>query len=154
LNTLYYGDNLTVLKNAIDDESVDPIYLDPPFNSRQDYNVLFRGTSGEQSQAQIQAFDDTWHWVVSMVRDLGHVVDREKAKIGVFITLAEPTGPMKTEAVKAGYYETLYGKYPKLQILTIADLFAGKQPNIPLVDSSSFKKASRESTAEQNKLLF
>lgn len=55
---------------------------------------------------------------VTMVRDLGHVVDREKAKIGVFITLVEPTGPMKTEAVKAGYYETPYGKFPKLQIFT------------------------------------
>ena len=62
MNRLYYGDNLTVLKNTINDESVDLVYLDPPFNSRQDYNVLFRSTSGEGSQAQIQAFDDTWHW--------------------------------------------------------------------------------------------
>ena len=62
MNKLYYGDNLTVLRNNIDDESIDLIYLDPPFNSRQDYNVLFRSTSGEQSQAQIEAFDDTWHW--------------------------------------------------------------------------------------------
>lgn len=81
---------------------------------------------------------------VSMVRDLAHVVDREKAKIGVFITLADSTGPMRTEAVKAGYYETIYGKYPKIQILSIEDLFSGKQPNIPLVDSTSFKKAARE----------
>jgi hypothetical protein len=50
---------------------------------------------------------------VAMVRDLGHVVDREKAKIGVFITLAEPTGPMKTEAIKAGYYETEFGQVPE-----------------------------------------
>src|ERR1700735_1556667 len=50
---------------------------------------------------------------VPMIRDMGHVVDREKAKIGVFITLAEPTAPMKTEAVKAGYYETESGRYPK-----------------------------------------
>jgi adenine specific DNA methylase Mod len=92
---------------------------------------------------------------VAMVRDLAHVVDREKARIGVFITLAEPTGPMKTEAVKAGYYETLYGKYPKIQILTIAELFSGKQPNIPLVDSASFKKAAKEiEGGEQNKLPF
>ena len=92
---------------------------------------------------------------VAMIRDLGHVVDREKAKIGVFITLAEPTGPMKTEAVKAGYYETLYGKYPKLQILTVAELFEGKQPNIPLIDSASFKRAPKEIEGEeQEKLLF
>jgi len=86
---------------------------------------------------------------VAMVRDLAHVVDREKAKIGVFITLADSTGPMRTEAVKAGYYETIYGKYPKIQILTIRELFEGKQPNIPLVDSSAFKKAPKESQGEQ-----
>ena len=62
MNKLYYGDNLTVLRGCLADESVDLIYLDPPFNSRQDYNVLFHGTSNEESQAQIQAFDDTWHW--------------------------------------------------------------------------------------------
>jgi site-specific DNA-methyltransferase (adenine-specific) len=87
---------------------------------------------------------------VAMVRDLAHVVDREKAKIGVFITLGDSTGPMRTEAIKAGYYETPYGKYPKIQILTIEVLFSGKQPNIPLVDSASFKKAARESTGEEN----
>jgi site-specific DNA-methyltransferase (adenine-specific) len=92
---------------------------------------------------------------VAMVRDLAHVVEREKARIGVFITLADSTGPMRTEAVKAGYYETLYGKYPKIQILTIEELFAGKQPDIPLVDSASFKKAAKESEGgEQDKLPF
>jgi len=91
---------------------------------------------------------------VAIVRDLAHVVDREKAKIGVFITLAEPTGPMKTEAVKTGFYETLYGKYPKIQILTIRELFEGKQPHIPLLDASSFKKAPKESQGDQNALPF
>src|ERR1035438_5501572 len=62
VNALYYGDNLTVLREQIQRESVDLIYLDPPFNSKASYNVLFRSTSGEDSQAQIQAFDDTWHW--------------------------------------------------------------------------------------------
>lgn len=61
-NALYYGDNLGVLRASIPDESVDLIYLDPPFNSNASYNVLFRAPSGEQSQAQIEAFDDTWHW--------------------------------------------------------------------------------------------
>jgi site-specific DNA-methyltransferase (adenine-specific) len=91
---------------------------------------------------------------VAMVRDLAHVVDREKAKIGVFITLADSTGPMRTEAVKAGFYETLYGKYPKIQILTIQELFDGKQPNIPLVDSSAFKKAAKEKVGDQDALPF
>lgn len=91
---------------------------------------------------------------VAMVRDLAHVVDRENARIGVFVTLADPTGPMRTEAVKAGFYETVYGKYPKIQILTIRDLFEGKQPNIPLVDPSAFKKAARESEGTQDPLPF
>lgn len=89
---------------------------------------------------------------VAMVRDLAHVVDREKAKIGVFITLTDSTGPMRTEAVKAGFYETLYGKYPKIQILTIRELFEGKQPNIPLVDPSAFKRAAKEYRDDQEKL--
>lgn len=91
---------------------------------------------------------------VAMVRDLAHVVDREKAKIGVFITLADSTGPMRTEAVKTGFYETLYGKYPKVQILTIRELFEGKQPNIPLVDASAFKKAAKEKVGDQDALPF
>ncbi|MCL4764748.1 MAG: site-specific DNA-methyltransferase [Hyphomicrobiaceae bacterium] len=61
-NHLYYGDNLAVLREHIRDESVDLIYLDPPFNSNATYNVLFRGPSGDASQAQIEAFEDTWHW--------------------------------------------------------------------------------------------
>ena len=62
MNRLYYGDNLTVLRGSMDDESVDLIYLDPPFNSQATYNVLFRSTAGEKSHAQIEAFGDTWHW--------------------------------------------------------------------------------------------
>jgi adenine specific DNA methylase Mod len=62
MNTLYYGDNLDVLRQHVAKESVDLIYLDPPFNSNRSYNVLFKAHSGEASQAQIEAFDDTWHW--------------------------------------------------------------------------------------------
>jgi DNA modification methylase len=61
-NKLYYGDNLDVLREHISDDSVDLIYLDPPFNSNRSYNVLFKEKSGEDSPAQIQAFDDTWTW--------------------------------------------------------------------------------------------
>lgn len=61
-NTLYYGDNLRILREYIRDESVDLIYLDPPFNSNRNYNVLFRDESGKESEAQITAFEDTWHW--------------------------------------------------------------------------------------------
>ena len=62
MNQLFYGDNLAVLRESIADESVDLIYLDPPFNSSASYNLLFKAPSGDQSQAQIEAFEDTWHW--------------------------------------------------------------------------------------------
>ena len=55
-NTLYYGDNLDILRQHVPDESVDLIYLDPPFNSNASYNVLFKEQSGEESSAQIKAF--------------------------------------------------------------------------------------------------
>jgi site-specific DNA-methyltransferase (adenine-specific) len=61
-NTLFYGDNLRILRDYIEDESVDLVYLDPPFNSNATYNVLFKSPAGEQSQSQIEAFEDSWHW--------------------------------------------------------------------------------------------
>ncbi len=63
-NALYYGDNLVWLKNHdhFPDESVDLIYLDPPFNSNADYNLIFKKKGGEQSQAKLLAFEDTWGW--------------------------------------------------------------------------------------------
>ena len=61
-NTLYFGDNLDILREYVPDESVDLVYLDPPFNSNASYNVLFKERSGEESPAQIRAFTDTWEW--------------------------------------------------------------------------------------------
>ncbi|HEX5548717.1 MAG TPA: DNA methyltransferase [Ktedonobacterales bacterium] len=61
-NTLYFGDNLDILRHKIPSASVDLIYLDPPFNSNADYNVIFKEQTGQLSSAQIQAFTDTWHW--------------------------------------------------------------------------------------------
>ncbi|MCX6841612.1 MAG: DNA methyltransferase [candidate division WOR-3 bacterium] len=61
-NLLYYGDNLDILRRYVNDETVDLIYLDPPFKSNQDYNVLFKERNGKQSAAQIHAFEDTWQW--------------------------------------------------------------------------------------------
>ena len=63
-NRLYFGDNLPLMREQIAAESVDLIYLDPPFNSNATYNLLFREVSGEQSAAQITAFRDTWHWSI------------------------------------------------------------------------------------------
>src|SRR3954453_14094068 len=64
MNRLYFGDNLAWLRNTKEfpDASVDLVYLDPPFNSNADYNVLFREASGQASQAQFHAFTDTWTW--------------------------------------------------------------------------------------------
>ena len=61
-NSLYYGGNLLVLREHVADESVDLVYLDPPFNSNASYNVLFKERTGEESPAQIKAFTDTWEW--------------------------------------------------------------------------------------------
>ena len=73
-NRLFYGDNLAVLRESIATESVDLIYLDPPFNSNASYNVLFKAPSGEQSAAQIEAFEDSWHWNESAERAFDEVV--------------------------------------------------------------------------------
>lgn len=90
---------------------------------------------------------------VGMVKDLIATVDREKAKVGVFVTLTKPTRPMLTEAVTAGFYEPPHhAKVSKIQILTVDDLFAGRQPQLPFVDTSVFKRAAKEQ-AEQPELF-
>ena len=83
-NTLYYGDNLGILREYIPAASVDLVYLDPPFNSNRSYNVLFKQASGQESEAQIQAFDDTWNWAgaAATYHELGTVTD---GKVGEMI---------------------------------------------------------------------
>ena len=81
-NQLYFGDNLGILRQHIADESVDLIYLDPPFNSNATYNVLFRERSGEESAAQITAFDDTWRWNIESELAYQDVITRQAGKIG------------------------------------------------------------------------
>ena len=75
-NKLYYGDNLEVLRDYIPDQSVDLIYLDPPFNSRQDYNVLFAEKDGTRSASQITAFKDTWEWNEEADRNYEEVIEQ------------------------------------------------------------------------------
>ncbi|MEO6805221.1 MAG: DNA methyltransferase [Edaphobacter sp.] len=75
-NKLYYGDNLEVLHDYIPDQSVDLIYLDPPFNSRQDYNVLFAEKDGSRSASQITAFKDTWEWNEEAARSYEEVIEQ------------------------------------------------------------------------------
>lgn len=90
---------------------------------------------------------------VPMVRDLKGVLEREKAPIGVFLTLEPPTRPMEKEAASSGFY-TLGGRqYPRLQIITVEQALAGTKPAIPLVDTgAAFKRAAREATGAQHKL--
>ena len=73
-NKLYFGDNLPIMREHIPDESVDLIYLDPPFNSNANYNVLFREKDSSESAAQIQAFEDTWHWNEPTARQYDEIV--------------------------------------------------------------------------------
>jgi site-specific DNA-methyltransferase (adenine-specific) len=75
-NKLYYGDNLDVLRRYVTDESVDLVYLDPPFNSRQDYNVLFKEKDGTSSSSQIMAFEDTWEWNTESKKVYEELVER------------------------------------------------------------------------------
>jgi hypothetical protein len=80
-NKLYYGDNLQVLREYIPDKSVDLIYLDSPFNSRQDYNVLFAEKDGTRSASQITAFKDTWEWNEEAARSYeGHRTRRPRSR--------------------------------------------------------------------------
>ncbi len=72
---LYYGDNLDVLGRHVADESVDLVYLDPPFNSNANYNVLFAERDGTQAAAQIKVFDDTWRWDEGAARAYADVVE-------------------------------------------------------------------------------
>ena len=81
-NRLYFGDNLDILRHYVADESVDLIYLDPPFNSNATYNVLFREHTGEQSTAQITAFEDTWHWSWESETAFQEVVTQGQEKVG------------------------------------------------------------------------
>jgi len=75
INTLYYGDNLDVLRRHVKDESVDLIYLDPPFNSNATYNVLFAEQNGTQAASQIKAFEDTWRWDIAAAETYEEVVE-------------------------------------------------------------------------------
>ncbi len=84
-NTLYYGDNLKILREYISNGSIDLIYLDPPFNSSRNYNVLFKDESGQDSEAQITAFEDTWHWNVSAEQTYDELVTESADHIAKLI---------------------------------------------------------------------
>ena len=150
-NALYYGDNLTVLRDHVPDESVDLVYLDPPFNSNASYNVLFREKSGKRGADQgvdgVVYFIDgpkrAMHKAVvqvksgkvssPLIRDLKGTVEREKASMGLFITLEPPTSAMTTEAVSAGLYHSDLWQtdFPRIQIRTVEELLEGDGFQMP-----------------------
>jgi DNA modification methylase len=78
---LYYGDNLPVLREHIADETVDLIYLDPPFNSQRPYNLLFKSPTGHESDAQITAFEDTWHWGPQAEREFNELLQQPNTHV-------------------------------------------------------------------------
>jgi site-specific DNA-methyltransferase (adenine-specific) len=118
--------------------------------------IVWFKPDGRASEKAIVSVEGGGNVGVGMVKDLIATVDREKARIGLFLTLAEPTRQMRTEAVAAGFYETSWGqKVPKIQILTVAELLEqGKRPQIPLVDAGAFRKAPREHTSRDRQSSF
>jgi site-specific DNA-methyltransferase (adenine-specific) len=76
MGTLFYGDNLDVLRRHVGDDTVDLVYLDPPFNSAQDYNAFFHEKDGTAAASQIKAFEDTWHWDTAAARVYQEVTEQ------------------------------------------------------------------------------
>ncbi|MGC9124028.1 MAG: DNA methyltransferase [Thermoplasmata archaeon] len=91
MNKLYYGDNLEILRKYIPDNSVDLIYLDPPFNSKANYNVIFREENGKKPISQIKAFSDFWHWDEEAQKTYQELLDNPKVpeKLKKMITAFE-----------------------------------------------------------------
>ena len=126
MNRLYFGDNLEWLRDRREfpDASVDLVYLDPPFNSNADYNVLFREPSGQVSQAQFHAFTDTWSWA-------------DAAEAGRY-------------ASKLWYDKD----YPRIQILTVEGLLNGTEHVDVPPQLNPFAMAARETVREKQTEMF
>ena len=118
------------------------------------YINFFDDKSGKAKQVVVQV--KSGYVGVNYVRDLKGVLARDKAAIGVLIILREPTKPMLTEAASAGFYEPkdFPGRYPRLQILTIAELLAGKKIQFPEHRVETFAKAERKTKHEQEELFW
>jgi site-specific DNA-methyltransferase (adenine-specific) len=116
--------------------------------------ILFFRSDRDKTEKALVSVKGGENVGVGMVRDLVAVVEREKAAIGVLISLALPTRVMEREATAAGFYETPFEKVPKIQIITLAELFQGKRPRIPRIDvGATFRTAAREKAELQGRLL-
>jgi site-specific DNA-methyltransferase (adenine-specific) len=85
MNSLYYGDNLDILREHIEDNMIDLIYLDLPFNSKATYNILFSEKNGKASVAQIKAFEDSWHWDRKAEETYREIVEKSPKKVADLI---------------------------------------------------------------------
>jgi len=85
MNTLYYGDNLNILREHIADESIDLIYLDPPFNSKHVYNVYLKTPKGHSSEAQVTAFEDSWTWGEQAEREYNELLHQPNTDVSEMI---------------------------------------------------------------------
>ncbi len=127
MNTLYYGDNLKILRDYIKDESVDLIYLDPPFNSNRNYNVLFRNEAGTEAESQITAFEGTWHWN-SSAEQTYHEPINEPGQVGRMIeSFRQFIGTMQMMA----YLVTMAGLLKELNrvLMPIGSLYLHPDPH-------------------------
>ncbi|HEY3396722.1 MAG TPA: DNA methyltransferase [Armatimonadota bacterium] len=86
VNQLYFGDNLDILRNYVSDETVDLIYLDPPFNSQANYNLLYKEKDGSDSAAQIAAFGDFWHWDIGAEETFRTLVTSAPTRVSQLMT--------------------------------------------------------------------
>lgn len=118
MNHLYYGDNLAVLRESIADESVDLVYLDPPFNSNANYNIFFKGPSGKSSNAQIEAFDDTWHWGEEAERAYSEVLESPNTQAAELL-----------QAVRSFLGESDLMAYLSIMTIRLIELYRVLKPN-------------------------
>jgi DNA modification methylase len=95
-NLLYYGDNLKILRDSIESESIDLVYLDPPFNSSRDYNVIFKDESGNKSDAQLLAFEDTWRWGPSAEETYAYLTNTARHKGNVPESVSTLTAALRS----------------------------------------------------------
>lgn len=117
--------------------------------------VIYFKPDGKRTEKALISVKGGTHVGVQMIRDLHSAMERERAPIGVFITAALPTGPMLREAAAVGRFTDEFGRgWPRLQILTLAELFKDKRPAIPFVDPlAALRRARRETMARQESLL-
>jgi hypothetical protein len=150
-NKLFFGDNLQILRKHVADETVDLVYLDPPFNSKADYNVLFKTTAGEasappqQTQAPVSVKAGA-NIKRGMVATLKGDMARSPACL---VTLEEPTAPMRQEAADAGRWTSDQfpdRSFPVIQLLTVEQILRGDAPDLPRWVVDTFKKAAKAKT--------